>query len=72
MVPRDLYVTSEKRVLELEDLLRRSVPFAEIDELANEVSFMSIVAEVPPVIGEGIKEEEEPVEIVSTDGSREK
>jgi hypothetical protein len=70
MVPRDLYVASEKRVLELEDLLRRSVPFTEIDELANEVSFMSIVAEVPPMIGEGVKEEEEPVEIVSTDSGK--
>ena len=72
MVPRDLYVASEKRVLELEDLLRRSVSFTEIDELANEVSFMSIVAEVPPMIGEGAKVEEEAVEIISTDGGNEK
>jgi hypothetical protein len=67
MVPRELYVTSEKRVLELEDLLRRSVPFTEIDELANEVAFMSIVAELPPRIEEGEKEEQ--VEVISTDTS---
>jgi len=75
MVPRDVYVASEKRVLELEDHLRRSVPFNVIDELANEVSFMSIVAEVPPMIGEGLKEEEikdeEGVEILSTDRKKE-
>jgi hypothetical protein len=63
MVPRQLYVNSEKRVLELEDLLRRSVPFTEIEELANEVAFMSIAAEVPPQIGE----EGEKVEMISTD-----
>ena len=77
MVPRDVYVASEKRVLELEDHLRRSVPFNVIDELANEVSFMSIVAEVPPMVGEGIKEDEEEmkdeegVEILSTDTKKE-
>ena len=59
MVPRELYVNSEKRVLELEDLLRRSVPFTEIDELANEVSFMSIVAEVPPKLEKRKKQREE-------------
>lgn len=57
MVPREIYMTSERRILELEDKLRHSVPFAVIDELANEVSYVSILAEVPPIVSEEPKKE---------------
>ncbi|MDA4130419.1 MAG: hypothetical protein OK457_06575 [Thaumarchaeota archaeon] len=72
MVPREVYSASEKRILELEEHLRRSVPFTVIDELANEVSYLSIVAEVPPNIEEeGKKEEprkESELDLVSAEG----
>jgi len=49
MVPREIYMASVKRVLELEDSLRNSVPFTVIEDIANEVSIVSILAEVPPI-----------------------
>ena len=52
MVPREIYMASERRNLELEDRLRHSVPLAVIDDIANEVSYVSILAEVPPIIGD--------------------
>ncbi len=52
MVPREIYMSSERRILELEDSLRHSVPFAVIDDIANEVSYVSILAEVPPIVNE--------------------
>jgi hypothetical protein len=52
MVPRDIYMNSERRVLELEDTLRNSVPLAVIDDIANEVSYVSILAEVPPIVND--------------------
>jgi hypothetical protein len=52
MVPREIYMASERRILELEDRLRHSVPLAVIDDIANEVSYVSILAEVPPIIGD--------------------
>ncbi|HYB03384.1 MAG TPA: hypothetical protein VED17_02905, partial [Nitrososphaerales archaeon] len=57
MVPREIYMTSERRILELEDNLRRSVPLAVIDDIANEVSYVSILAEVPPIVNEPSKKE---------------
>jgi hypothetical protein len=57
MVPREIYMTSERRVLELEDKLRHSVPFNVIDEIADEVSYVSILAEVPPIVSENLKKE---------------
>ena len=59
MVPREIYMASEKRVLELEDSLRHSVPLAVIDDIANEVSYVSILAEVPPIVNESREEEKE-------------
>jgi len=52
MVPREIYMSSERRILELEDSLRHSVPFAVIDDIANEVSYVSILAEVPPIVSD--------------------
>jgi len=52
MVPREIYMNSERRVLELEDNLRHSVPIAVIDDIANEVSYVSILAEVPPIVND--------------------
>jgi len=52
MVPRDIYMSSERRILELEDSLRHSVPLAVIDDIANEVSYVSILAEVPPIVND--------------------
>jgi hypothetical protein len=52
MVPREIYMNSERRILELEDSLRHSVPLAVIDDIANEVSYVSILAEVPPIVNE--------------------
>jgi len=57
MVPREIYMASERRILELEDNLRRSVPLAVIDDIANEVSYVSILAEVPPIVNEPSKKE---------------
>lgn len=59
MVPREVYMASEKRVLELEDSLRHSVPLAVIDDIANEVSYVSILAEVPPIVDESAEEVKE-------------
>ncbi len=59
MVPREIYMTSERRILELEDNLRRSVPLAVIDDIANEVSYVSILAEVPPIVNDPSKKEDE-------------
>ena len=58
MVPREIYMNSERRVLELEDNLRRSVPLAVIDDIANEVSYVSILAEVPPIVNDPSKKGE--------------
>lgn len=52
MVPREIYMNSERRILELEDSLRHSVPIAVIDDIANEVSYVSILAEVPPIVND--------------------
>jgi hypothetical protein len=57
MVPREIYMNSERRILELEDNLRRSVPLAVIDDIANEVSYVSILAEVPPIVNDTSKKE---------------
>lgn len=57
MVPREIYMTSERKILELEDRLRHSVPLAVIDDIANEVSYVSILAEVPPIVNDAPEEE---------------
>jgi hypothetical protein len=68
MVPREIYMTSERRVLELEDKLRHSVPFTVIDEIANEVSYVSILAEVPPIVSENPKkEQDEEIQLVKSE-----
>jgi len=59
MVPREIYMSSERRILELEDNLRHSVPLAVIDDIANEVSYVSILAEVPPIVSEGLESKKE-------------
>lgn len=59
MIPREIYMASERRILELEDKLRHSVPVAVIDDIANEVSYVSILAEVPPIVDETPKKEDE-------------
>ena len=65
MVPREIYMTSERRILELEDNLRHSVPFNVIDEIANEVSYVSILAEVPPIVSENPKKDnDEEIQLV--------
>jgi len=65
MVPREIYMASERRILELEDNLRHSVPFTVIDDIANEVSYVSILAEVPPIVSENPKKEnEEEIQLV--------
>ncbi len=77
MVPREIYMTSERRILELEDNLRNSVPLAVIDDIANEVSYVSILAEVPPIVNDpsDAKKEKEDgeedvnVEALSKDGA---
>lgn len=60
MVPREVYLAAERRAMELEDNLRHSVPSDIIDELASEVSLMTVSAEVPPIIADGGKLKKNP------------
>ena len=56
MVPKQDYLDAERRVLQLEDAARNSVPKKLIDDLANEISMLGVLSEVPIVSEEEQKE----------------
>ncbi len=47
MVPKQDYLDAERRVLQLEDAARSSVPKKVIDDLAAEISMLGVLSEVP-------------------------
>ncbi len=47
MVPKQAYLDAERRAIELEGLVRDSVPKKLIDDLASEVSLLGVLSEVP-------------------------
>ena len=47
MVPREIYLKTERRVMELEASLKDAVPANVIDDLINEISLLGILAELP-------------------------
>ncbi len=47
MVPKQIYLDAEKRSLELQDMVKNSIPRKVIEDLASEVSMLGVLSEVP-------------------------
>jgi hypothetical protein len=47
MVPRQVYLDAERRSLELEEMVKNSIPKKVIEDLASEVSLLGMLSEVP-------------------------
>jgi hypothetical protein len=47
MVPRQVYLDAEKRSMELEEIVKNSIPKRVIEDLVSEVSMLGLLSEVP-------------------------
>jgi len=47
MVPKQVYLDAERRSLELEEMVKNSIPKKVIEDLASEVSMLGVLSEVP-------------------------
>ena len=47
MVPKQVYLDAERRSLELEEMVKNSIPKKVIEDLASEVSLLGVLSQVP-------------------------
>jgi hypothetical protein len=47
MVPKKVYLDAERKIMELEDTIRNSVPKKVMDDIASEVSLLGLLSEIP-------------------------
>jgi hypothetical protein len=47
MVPKKVYLDAERKIMELEDAIRNSVPKKVMDDIASEVSLLGLLSEIP-------------------------
>jgi hypothetical protein len=65
MVPKKVYLDAERKIMELEDTIRNSVPEKVMDDIASEVSLLGLLSEIPMEKGQEEEQQQQTVQLES-------